>query len=67
MTTKAFNLSISNDDKRNEIDQAIALEAEGTKHNLGRKVLRLKKKAPTWSKQAKKSADELLKHFIQTL
>lgn len=63
----AFNLSISNDDKRNEIDQAIALEAEGTKHNLGRKVLRLKKKAPTWSKQAKKSADELLKHFIQTL
>lgn len=63
----AFSLSLSNDESRAIIDEAISYEAQGKDHKLGRKTLRLKKKAPQWGRKAKDTADELLKHFIQTL
>lgn len=63
----AFALSLRDREKRDLIDAALENEKEGGRNPLERRSNRLKKKASAWSNQAKGAADELLKHFIQTL
>lgn len=63
----AFSLSLSNLERRNIIDEAILKEKDPGQNSLARKSNTLKRKAPIWGRQAKELADNLLKHFIQTL
>lgn len=65
----AFALSLNDASKRTLIDEATAREKnpELRANPFARKARRLKSKAPRWAKKAKDGADNLLKHFIQTL
>ncbi len=63
----AFSLSLTNLEKRNIIDEAIKKEQDPGTNSLAKRSNRLKKNASRWSRQAKVLADNLLKHFIQTL